>query len=76
MTKRILKSSISVLDAFNAVRNNQTLAHANEVINDVEAELIVSHVAGSVRFINAVEASSSEGPELETDAFSEEDLPY
>jgi hypothetical protein len=31
MTERILKSSISVLDFFNDVRNNKSLAHDNLV---------------------------------------------
>ena len=33
MTERILKSSISVLEAFNHVRNNQSLAHDNPILN-------------------------------------------
>jgi hypothetical protein len=32
MTERILKSSISVLEAFNDVRNNQSLAHDNRTL--------------------------------------------
>ena len=32
MTMRILKSSISVLEAFNDVRNSQSLAHDNPVL--------------------------------------------
>ncbi|CAN5756667.1 hypothetical protein BH11PSE13_BH11PSE13_42140 [soil metagenome] len=33
MTKRILKSSISVLEAFNDVRNNKNLTHNNPILN-------------------------------------------
>jgi Abortive infection C-terminus len=55
MTARILKSAISVLDAFNDVRNNQSLAHDNPILNYDESLLIFNHVASSVRFIRALE---------------------
>jgi hypothetical protein len=55
MTLRILKSSISTLEAFNDVRNNQSLAHDNPILNYEEALLIFNHVAASVRFLRAIE---------------------
>lgn len=55
MTLRILKSSISTLEAFNDVRNNQSLAHDNPILNYEEALLIFNHVAGSVRFLRSIE---------------------
>lgn len=55
MTERILKSSISVLEAFNDVRNNQSLAHDNPILNYEEALLIFNHVAASIRLIKALE---------------------
>jgi len=61
MTERILKSSISVLDAFNDVRNNQSLAHDNPVLNRSESLLIVNHVTSAIRFVWALERSISEG---------------
>jgi Abortive infection C-terminus len=56
MTARILKSSISTLEAFNDVRNNQSLAHDNPILNYDEALLIYNHVASSVRFLRSLEA--------------------
>lgn len=56
MTERILRSSISVLEAFNDVRNNKSLAHDNPILNYDESLLIFSHVASSVRFIKSLEA--------------------
>lgn len=50
MTCRILKSSISTLEAFNEVRNNQSLAHDNSVLNYAEAILIFSHVTSAITF--------------------------
>src|SRR5438874_2024817 len=58
MTERILKSSISVLEAFNDVRNNQSLAHDNQTLNYDESLLIFNHVASSIRFIRSIEAKA------------------
>lgn len=56
MAARILKSSISTLEAFNDVRNNRSLAHDNPVLHYDEALLIFNHVASSIRFLRAVES--------------------
>jgi len=55
MTARILKSAISVLEAFNDVRNKQSLAHDNPILNYDESLLIFNHVANSVRFVRSLE---------------------
>jgi hypothetical protein len=55
MTLRILKSSISTLEAFNDVRNNRSLAHDNPILNYDEALLIFNHVASSVRFLRSLQ---------------------
>ena len=62
MTERILKSSISVLEAFNDVRNNRSLAHDNTILNYEESLLIFNHVAASIRFIKALEAKIKIAP--------------
>lgn len=56
MTERILKSTISVMEAFNRVRNDQSLAHDNQVLNYNESLLIFGHVCSSIRFIEAIES--------------------
>lgn len=56
MTERILKTSISNLEAMNTVRNDQSLAHDNPMLNHDEAVLIVSHIGGLVRFLKTIEA--------------------
>lgn len=71
MTERILKSSISILEAFNEVRNEQSLAHDNPVLNFTESLLIFKHVTSSIRFIEALETDTCEtstGPTSEQDA--------
>jgi hypothetical protein len=56
MTERILKSTISVLEAFNDVRNNKSLAHDNPILNYEESLLIFNHVVAVIRFIKSLEA--------------------
>jgi hypothetical protein len=56
MAELILKSSISVMDAFNDVRNNRSLAHDNEMLSRDEALLIFNHVTNVIRFVQSVEA--------------------
>lgn len=56
MTERILKSSIGTMEAFNKVRNEESLAHDNPTLNYDESLLIFNHVCSAVRFIRALEA--------------------
>lgn len=55
MAERILKSSIQIMESFNHVRNNHSMAHDNKVLGYEEALLIFNHVASTVRFIRSVE---------------------
>lgn len=57
MTQRIMKSAISSLEAFNDVRNDQSLAHDNEVLRSHEALYIFNHIASLVRFLQVVEGA-------------------
>jgi hypothetical protein len=62
MTERILKSSISIMEAFSGVRNEQSFAHDNPVLNYDESILVLSHVISSIRFMQAIEARPSKKP--------------
>ncbi|AHE98812.1 abortive infection family protein [Thioalkalivibrio paradoxus] len=73
MTERILKSSISVMEAFNRVRNDQSLAHDNDILTYNESLLIVSHVASSLKFIEAIEGESESNSRRPTKV---EDVPF
>jgi hypothetical protein len=55
MTERILKSSISILESFNKVRNERSLAHDNPILNYHESFLIFINVTSTIRFIQSVE---------------------
>lgn len=55
MTANILKSMRDPLEAFNTVRNDQSLAHDNELLNHDEALLIFNHVTSGLRFLRGLE---------------------
>lgn len=76
MTERILKSSISVLEAFNHVRNNKSLAHDNTILNYEESLLIFNHVAASIRFIKALEAKIKTKPRALQQFDLDDTLPF
>lgn len=69
MTERILKSSISTMEAFNTVRNEKSLAHDNPTLNYDESLLIFNHVCSAVRFLKTLEARAERAT---TTALSEE----
>lgn len=56
ITLRILRSTISIMEALNRVRNEQSLAHDNDLMDHDESLLVFAHVASVVRFLEAVES--------------------
>lgn len=54
---RIMKSSISIFDEFNSIRNNKSFAHDNEIVGLHEARFIFDGISNILRFIRALEAS-------------------
>jgi hypothetical protein len=55
MTELILKSSISVLESFNDIRNNKSLAHDNPILNYNESIMIFNGVSNVIKFIESIE---------------------
>lgn len=57
ITRRIIKSAISVFEQFNDIRNNKSFAHDNDLIDQAEARFIFDAVSAFLRFVKSVEAS-------------------
>lgn len=76
MTERILKSSISTLEEFNHVRNNQSFAHDNELLNYHESLLIFNHVAASIRFLQWIENPDDFDEMEESEAEVADEIPF
>lgn len=72
MTSRILKSSISVLDAYNEVRNDKSLAHPNPVLNRTESELVFKHISALLAFVQSIEENIAG----RTYVIRDEDIPF
>lgn len=57
ITRRIVKSAISVFEQFNDVRNNRSFAHDNDLIDNAEARFIFDAISAFLRFVKTVETS-------------------
>ena len=55
MTKTILKTSISILERYNDVRNNRSFAHDNKLLNYEESLYIVDTIARLKGFIDVIQ---------------------
>jgi len=60
MTLQILKNAIGVFDKFNHVRNNQSLAHDNDLLQKAEARFIFDSVSAVLRFVKSVDTARFE----------------
>lgn len=77
MTERILKYSIHVIEAFNDVRNNKSLAHDNVILNYNESLLIFNSVINSIKFILSIEDKiDHENKKIVENSEDWEDLPF
>lgn len=50
-----IKNCISLFAQYNGVRNNQSFAHDNEILDGAEAEFVVKTMAGVITFLDHVE---------------------
>ena len=76
MTERILKSSIAILESFNKVRNNQSFAHDNPILNYNESMLIFNNVANAIKFIESVEKDNAESQAQKADDSEWDTIPF
>ena len=56
-TSRALKSFISLLESFNDLRNNHSLAHDNLLLAPLEARFIVSSISAILVMLRAIESA-------------------
>lgn len=50
-----LQNSISLFDRFNSIRNNQSFAHDNEILSEVESDYVIKTMANVLMFIDKIE---------------------
>jgi hypothetical protein len=56
MTSQIIKNAIGIFEKFNYVRNNESLAHDNDLLDHAEARFIYDAISGFLRFVKTIEA--------------------
>lgn len=74
-----IQNNIALFDRFNAIRNNQSYAHDNVVLDNMEAEFVVRTMINTISFIDAIERyrkSNSAAPALEDIDTGNDDLPF
>lgn len=77
MTLEILSSSIKVLQEFNTVRNDQSLAHDNPMLNYHESMLILGNMSNLIEFIESLEIRIGENKKKNIESeINVEDLPF
>lgn len=76
MTERILKSSISTMEAFNRIRNERSFAHDNPTLNYDESLLIFNNVCSAVRFIRALEARAAVQSAARSEDAIDDQIPF
>lgn len=74
MAETILRYSINIIEAFNDVRNNKSIAHDNSVLNYHENVLIFNNVSNTIKFIETIENSLKKIKEPERADWN--DLPF
>lgn len=76
MSEKILKSSIAILDNFNEVRNNRSLAHDNPILNYHESILIFNNISNVIKFIEAIEENNSKIDEQDKVKAEWDNIPF
>ncbi len=74
MAKVIMKYSINVIEAFNDIRNNKSLAHDNTILNYEESILILNNIFNTIKFIQTIENKIKSIKDLEQ--LDSIDLPF
>ncbi|MCH8208766.1 MAG: abortive infection family protein [Nitrospinae bacterium] len=60
LTRTAIRSSISIFDQFNDIRNNGSFAHDNDIVDHAEARFIFDSISSILRFFKSIEADHYE----------------
>lgn len=74
-----IQNNIALFDRFNAIRNDQSYAHDNAVLGNMEAAFVVHTMINTISFIDAIERyrkSCSAASLSEDFDFDSDDLPF
>lgn len=71
-----IQNSISLFDRYNAVRNDQSFAHDNEILDSMEAEFAVRIMSDVITFIDKAENYRKKVEAVSAQQEQEYDLPF
>lgn len=74
-----IQNNIALFDRFNAIRNNQSYAHDNVVLSNMEAEFVVRTMINTISFIDAIERyrkTNSRNPAFNDINNKNDELPF
>jgi hypothetical protein len=72
----IVKSNISILEKFNYIRNNKSLAHDNDLLNSNESTFIINNIINLLHFIERIENVWKKEEEKSNLDYNIEDIPF
>lgn len=70
-----IQNNIQLFDKFNSIRNNQSYAHDNEILSNVEADFAIKAMANVLVFIDKVEALK-QNEVISSNVTTSVDLPF
>ena len=77
MSIRLLRTSISNIEAFNRVRNDHSLAHGNNnIINKNEAKLIYNSIISLINYIESFDPEGEQEGSIDDDILVDDDFPF
>lgn len=76
ITLLIVKSNISILEKFNYIRNNKSLAHDNDLLNSNESTFIINNIINLLHFIERIENVWKKEEEKSNLDYNIEDIPF
>lgn len=76
ISEKIFKSNIQILEEFNNIRNNNSLAHDNPILNSLESSFIINNVINLLEFIDNIENSKKIKIPTIKEEINIEDIPF
>ena len=58
ISQKIMKSTVETFELYNGIRNNESLAHDNSLVESNEARFIFDTVVSMLRFLKTIEGNS------------------
>lgn len=76
---KAIKSSISLFEDFNDIRNNKSFAHDNDILGDIEATFVVENISQLLTFIDNIEKYRLHSATLKSpinEEYLDSDIPF